>query len=99
MNALNKKAIKDITRRKLRAILTVLGIAVGVMGLTAINIASNQVNSSLNYSIDASAQPDVEFSTTPTDPAPVLQALQAQPNVRLAVAQDFVPTRWKIPTG
>ena len=99
MRALNKKAIKDITRRKLRAILTILGIAVGVMGLTAINIASTQINGSLHYSIDASAQPDVEFFTTPTNPAPVLQAFQAQPNVKLVTAQDYVPTRWKIPSG
>jgi putative ABC transport system permease protein len=99
MRALNKKAIKDITRRKLRAILTVLGIAVGVMGLTAINIASNQINDSLHYSIDASAQPDVEFFTTPTNPSPVLKAFQHQPNVKLVAAQDYVPTRWKIPSG
>ena len=99
MRALNKKAIKDLTRRKLRTILTVLGIAVGVMGLTAINIASNQINDSLHYTIDASAQPDVEFFTTPTNPAPVLQVLQAQPNVKLVASQDFVPTRWVIPSG
>ncbi len=99
MKAINKKAIKDITRRKLRTTLTVLGIAIGVLGLSAINIASGQFNSSLHYSIDASAQPDVSFFTTPTNPAPVVQALQAQPNVKFAEAQNVVSARWKISSG
>jgi putative ABC transport system permease protein len=99
MNALNKKAIKDITLRKLRTLLTVLGIAVGVMGLSAINIASGQFSSSLQYSIDASAQPDIEFATAPTSPAPVLEALQQQPNVEFVEGRSDLPARWKIPAG
>ena len=99
MRALTKKAFKDVTRRKLRTALTVLGIAVGVIGLSAINIASNQINSSLQYSIDQSAQPDISFITTPTDAAPMLQALQGQPNVKLAQAQDNLSARWKLPSG
>ncbi len=99
MRALTKKAFKDVTRRKLRTALTVLGIAVGIMGLSAINIASNQINSSLHYSIDQSAQPDIAFFTTPTDAAPILQALSEQPNVKLAQAQDNLSARWKLPSG
>jgi hypothetical protein len=43
--ALTRKSIADVTRRRLRTILVVLGIAVGVLGLTAINIASDALNS------------------------------------------------------
>lgn len=99
MRALDKKAIKDITRRKLRTLLTVLGIAIGVMGLSAINNAAGQFNNSLQYSIDASAQPDISFYTTPTNPGPVIQTLQTQPNVKLAEGRNVVSASWKIPSG
>jgi putative ABC transport system permease protein len=98
MRALHKKAIKDVTRRKLRALLTILGIAIGVMGLSAINIASSQVKGSLQYSLDTSAQPDIAFATSPTA-AELSQLLQQQPNVRLAEAETFVSARWRVPTG
>jgi len=98
MNALLKKAISDVTRRKLRTALTVLGIAIGVMGLTAINVASNQLGSAILYSTDASAQPDIEFTTTAVNAATVTD-LAAQPNVKTVQAQVFESVRWNIPSG
>jgi putative ABC transport system permease protein len=98
MRALTKKAIKDVTRRKLRTTLTVLGIAIGVMGLTAINLASTQLHSSLAYSSDTSGEPDIQLTTAPTD-ASVAATLQQQPNVKLVQAESIAPTRWVIPSG
>lgn len=98
MRAITKKAVKDVTRRKLRTVLTVLGIAIGVMGLSAVMLASGQLRSSIEFSTDASALPDIQFFTTPAA-ASVAAVLQQQPNVRLAQAQTQVPTRWAVPTG
>jgi putative ABC transport system permease protein len=98
MRALTKKAIKDVTRRKLRTVLTVLGIAIGITGLSAISVASNQLQTSLQFSTDASGQADITFATAPTDPS-ILSELQQQPNIKVAQATSVVPARWKIPTG
>jgi len=98
MNALWKKAISDVTRRKLRTALTVLGIAIGVMGLTAINLASNQLGNALLYTTDASAQPDIEYFTTAVNAATVAD-LAAQPNVKTVQTQVDESVRWTIPSG
>jgi putative ABC transport system permease protein len=93
-----KKAFKDVTRRKLRTTLTVLGIAVGVLGLTAINVASSQLKASIAYTNDISAQPDISFVTSPSSPS-LAQTLAAQPNVRAAQAETQAFGRWAIPSG
>src|SRR5260370_20756486 len=93
-----KKAFKDMTRRKLRTTLTVLGIAVGVLGLTAINVASSQLKASIAYTNDTSAQPDISFVTAPSSPS-LVQTLAAQPNVRAAQAETQAFGRWAIPSG
>jgi putative ABC transport system permease protein len=98
MNAITKKAIKDVTRRKLRAALTILGIGIGVLGLTAISITSNQLNASFRYSLNAAAQPDIQFATTPA-PAGMATLLGQQPNVKQAQASSFEVARWIIPAG
>jgi putative ABC transport system permease protein len=98
MSPLTTKAIRDVTRRKLRTTLTALGIAIGVMGLTAISMASGQFSSGLQALNDSSGQPDVQFFTAPTT-APVAADLSRQPNVRLADAQTVATGRWAVPTG
>ena len=98
MNALMKKAVKDVTRRKTRTILTVLGIAIGIMGLSAIGVATGQIQSSINYTTDRSSLPDIQFITAPADTLTVDMLLQ-HPNVKVAQAAVFVSTRWKIPSG
>src|SRR5260370_30980020 len=93
-----KKAFKDMTRRKLRTTLTVLGIAVGVLGLTAINVASSQLKASIAYTNDVAAQSDISFDTAPASPS-LAQTLAAQPNVRAAQAETQAFGRWAIPSG
>ncbi|HEY6286500.1 MAG TPA: hypothetical protein VIX20_12610, partial [Ktedonobacteraceae bacterium] len=79
--ALTRKPIADVTRRRLRTILVVLGIAVGVLGLTAINIASNSLNGALAFSENRSSSPDLSFSVQAVDSslAPMLATV---PNVK-----------------
>jgi putative ABC transport system permease protein len=98
MRALTRKSIADVTRRKLRAGLTILGIAVGVMGLTAIGVASDQLSASFKYSTDASGAADITFYTTPADTA-LVPALAAQPHVTAVEARVYQPTRWAVPSG
>src|SRR5690242_15493054 len=98
MRALTKKAIKDVTRRRLRSALTILGIGIGVMGLTAIGVASDQLRSSIQFSTDASAQPDIEFFTAPAD-ASLVNALASQAGVAAVEARTRQPARWAISTG
>jgi putative ABC transport system permease protein len=98
MNALTKKAVRDVTRRKLRTTLTVLGIAVGVMGLTAISLASGQFTSGLNAVNDTTGQPDIQFFTAPTT-ASVADTISRQPNVKTAKAETLASARWAIPSG
>ncbi len=98
MSALWKKAISDVTRRKLRTALTVLGIAIGVMGLTAINLSANQLGAALLYATNSSAQPDIEYFTTAVSAATVAD-LARQPNVKLIQTQVDEAVRWNIPSG
>jgi putative ABC transport system permease protein len=98
MTALTKKAIRDVTRRKLRTTLTVLGIAIGVTGLTAIATASGQFTTGLNTLNDTTGQPDIQYFTAPTS-APVAEQLSSQPNVDVAATETFASTRWAIPSG
>ena len=98
MKALTKKVFKDITHRKLRTILTIVGIAIGIIGLSAISIASNQFRSSFEYSTDITAQPDLQFFTAPTNPN-LTGTLKQQPNIKTVQAGGFVMTRWSVPSG
>lgn len=98
MRASTVKVFKDIFHRKLRTTLTIVGIAIGILGLSAINIASNQIRSSFEYTSDVSAQPDIQFFTSPTS-ASLVNLLQHQPNIRVVQAEGYVPTRWTIPSG
>ena len=98
MKALTKKVFRDITHRKLRTVLTILGIAIGIIGLAAISIASNQFRSSFQYSTDITAQPDLQFFTAPTN-AQLVETLKRQPNVKTVQAGGYIVTRWAVPSG
>ena len=98
MSALRTKAIKDVTRRKLRTVLTVVGIALGVMGLTAVSTTSSQLGVSLQAAEATSGLPDVTLYTLPASPA-IVDVLKRQINVAAAGSETDVNARWSIPTG
>lgn len=93
MKALTKKVLQDITQRKLRTVLTILGITIGIIGLSAISIASSQFKSSFEYSTNVSARPDFTLYTPPTS-AGIVEVLKKQPNVKEVQAQGHVTARW-----
>ncbi|HLI69635.1 MAG TPA: FtsX-like permease family protein [Ktedonobacteraceae bacterium] len=95
MSAMTKKIFKDIVHRKLRTILTILGITVGILSLSAINVASNQFKSSLAYSTNITSAPDMHIYTAPTNPD-LADVLQDQPNVKTVQAEGNIVTRWAI---
>lgn len=95
MPALTKKVFRDISHRKARTLLTVIGIAIGIIGLSAINIASSQFKSSLEYSSNVTSQADIQIYTNPTSPQ-LADTIQQQPNVLSVQAQGSIVTRWAI---
>lgn len=98
MKVLLKKACKDVTRRKLRALLTIFGIALGVLALTALNTASALVREGFQYTNSTASLPDIQFTTAPTT-ALLADTLQRQPNVRMVLAQGNLSTRWTFAGG
>ncbi|MEO7020523.1 MAG: FtsX-like permease family protein [Ktedonobacteraceae bacterium] len=95
MTALRKKVFRDISHRKARTLLTVIGIAIGIIGLSAINIASSQFKSSLEFSSNITSQADMQIYTAPTSPN-LAAIIQQQPNVLSVQAQGSIVTSWAI---
>jgi len=95
LTPLTQKAIGDITRRKLRTLLVVLGIVVGVAGLTAINITAHALTAAFAYSASERATSDVSIFLVSVDPS-VARQIQAVPNVKVVQVQSFYGTRWKV---
>jgi ABC-type antimicrobial peptide transport system permease subunit len=93
--ALTRKAIADVTRRRLRTILVVLGIAIGVLGLTAISIASDALNASFSFSQNRSSSPDLSFGVQAVDPS-LEPTLAAVPNVKAVQIDTQYSTRWHV---
>lgn len=80
MSALTRKALADVTRRKGRTLLAVLGILVGVLGLTAANEATDLLSGAFFYATDTSAVPDITFMVDHL-PAAVAATIRHLPNV------------------
>ena len=95
LTPVTQKAIRDITRRKLRTLLVVLGIVVGVAGLTAINITSHALTAAFAFSASERAISDISISLVSVDPSVAAQ-IQALPNVKVVQVQSFYGTRWKV---
>lgn len=93
--ALRKKVLRDIFHRKTRTLLTIIGIAIGIIGLSAINIASSQFEQSLAFSSNVTSQADIQIYTDPTSPT-LAHVIQQQPNVLTVQAQGSIVTSWAI---
>jgi putative ABC transport system permease protein len=97
MNALTRKALADVTRRKGRTLLAILGIVIGVLGLTAVNEASDLLSGAFFYTTDAGAVPDITV-TVDHLPAAVATTIQHLPNVAIMQVRTTYMTLWS-PTG
>jgi putative ABC transport system permease protein len=98
VNALMRKSLADITRRKGRTLLAILGIFIGVLGLAAMNEANDVISGAFFYSTDAQAFPNVTFvvNALPTSVAATLQHL---PNVAQFQLRTTYNTRWYPASG
>ena len=93
LSPLAHKSLTDVTRRKVRTVLVVLGIVTGVAGLTAINLAQGALGAAYAYSASKSASPDISVSVLAADPS--LEAdIAALPNVKVAQIFSIDRTRW-----
>ncbi|GCF08955.1 FtsX-like permease family protein [Dictyobacter arantiisoli] len=95
MSALLRKSITDITRRKLRAALIIVGISISVLGLTAIFTANDTISRALAYSADRSTAPDIEIMVEQGsyNLAPILKKVA---NVKLLQVDSLFDSRWNI---
>src|SRR5205085_9644031 len=94
-SALTRKSIADVTRRRGRTILVVLGIMIGVLGLTTINVTTDAIQASFTYSNNHTASPNISFSVQGVDPA-LTATLKAVPNVQVVQIDTFYTTRWHV---
>src|SRR5260370_2370728 len=65
-----RKSLADVTRRKGRTLLVVLGIFIGVVGLTAINFTEDTLVNAFAFTLGYRAtQPDYQMMVDRLDPA------------------------------
>jgi putative ABC transport system permease protein len=99
MNAvgvLTRKAIADVTRRKGRTSLMILGILIAVMGLTAVNQANDLIGAAFLYSANPASVPTISFSVNRL-PLSVTTILQHLPNVETFQLSTQLLTYWHVP--
>jgi putative ABC transport system permease protein len=92
---LTRKSLRDITRRRLRTMLVVLGIMIGVGGLTAINVASGALYSAFAYSHSERATADLVVYADAVERS-LAAELGSVPNVEAAMIDTNYRTRWQI---
>jgi putative ABC transport system permease protein len=90
-----RKSLTDVTRRKGRTLLVVLGIFIGVAGLTAINFTDDTLVSAFAFTQGYQAtQPDFQLTVDRLDPA-LLPALQAVANVQVVQYASSFNACWQ----
>jgi len=95
LTPLGRKSLADVTRRKGRTLLVVLGILVGIAGLTAINVAADGLGSAFAYSAGKTPTPDIVLGVEGADLS-VASLLEEADNVKTVQMRHFYGTRWKI---
>src|SRR5581483_8855691 len=96
MNASLKKSCADVTRRKGRTLMVVLGIFIGVLGLTGITFMQQTLLSAFTYSTGTAVNsPDITLQVNRLDPALTPQ-LSAVANVQAVQMQAVFATQWQV---
>src|SRR5215813_12243057 len=93
MSILLRKSIADVTKRKGRAFLMILGILIGVLGLTAVNVTSDIMGAAFAYGYDPSTIPDMTFSA-PTIPSTFVNEVAQLPTVGKMQVRRIYQTSW-----
>jgi putative ABC transport system permease protein len=92
---LTRKSVADVTRRKGRTTLVVLGILIGVLGLTAINVTAGALGAAFAFSANETARSNIAIDVNGADPS-LAPELASVPNVRAVQLWSFYLTRWQI---
>jgi len=93
-----RKALADVTQRKGRTVLVILSILIGVLGLTAVNIANDVIGGAFIYSHDQSASPDMVFSGPVIDPS-IVNLVLHMPNVAKMQLRSEYHSNWRTTNG
>lgn len=96
MSASLKKSFADVTRRKGRTLMVVLGIFIGVLGLTSITFMQQTLLSAFIYGTGTAVNtPDITLQVNRLDPALISQ-LSAVTNVQAVQMQSVFATQWHV---
>ncbi|GLV53868.1 hypothetical protein KDH_07190 [Dictyobacter sp. S3.2.2.5] len=96
MTAGMRKLIADMTLRKGRTLLIMIGILAGVFGLTSINLTKDMLFSAYTYTIENQAtQPDITMLIDTPDPN-LIYTLQSVSNVKTIQFETRISTLWHI---
>src|SRR5689334_15623966 len=89
-----KKAWGDLTARKMRTLLVVLSVAVGVFGVSAIKILGDQFERGAIAQFATSNPPDLTMDTTPLVDTQ-REGLRELSNIELVEERAVSTARWK----
>lgn len=98
ISTLTRKSIADVTRRKGRSLLIILGIFIGVLGLTAVNVANDTFGRQFFAIVAPKDVPNATFYTASPTPA-TLAALRHVPNVSAVEVRTQLQAGWALADG
>jgi putative ABC transport system permease protein len=98
ISTLTRKALADVTRRKGRSLLILLGILIAVLGLTAVNLANDTFGQQFLSVVAPSDVPNATFFAASPSPA-TLTALRHVPNVATVEVRTQLRAGWKLASG
>src|SRR4051795_3524095 len=88
-----RKAIRDLTQRKLRAALTIIGVVVGVAGIVAIITTSTNLTAAQQAAYNNNSQQDQSWSVGGAG-AGLVAAVAELPNVVAVERRADYTTKW-----
>lgn len=98
VSGLGRKALRDLVRRPLRSLLTIVGIGIGVAGLVAIvSLGENVVRAQADTYANTS-QADLDYWVWNAAPG-LLRAVEGVPNVERAELRASFYTKWRAGTS
>ncbi len=88
-----RKAYRDLTRRRLRSALTILGVVIGVAGLVAITSTSKNMTAAQADAYNNNSQQDMRWWLG-SAPQSLVTAVEQVPNVAAADLRATYYTKW-----
>lgn len=95
ISILTRKAIADVTQRKTRTLMIILGISIAVLGLTAVNAANELFGQEFFNAVAPADAPDMTFNVQSL-PVSVATTIQQRPDVALLETRLQLFTHWHL---